>query len=147
MSVTIHRNGKALDDIVRRLKDRAVTVGVHADAGSYPSGESVADVAAWNEYGTERIPERSFLRATMAARRKKYTAIMATLAAAAIEGTDRIKPGMARLGELARNDVKDAIVKFDDPGNSEATIAAKGRDDPLIDTRRLLTSVEYKHEI
>jgi HK97 gp10 family phage protein len=145
MTAKVTRKGKGLADIVKRMEDRAITVGVHDDTGSYPDGESVAQVAAWNEYGTEDIPERPFLRSTMAKRRKKYTIIMGTIAAAAVEGKASIKAGMARLGELVRSDVRNAIVNWSEPGNSPATIRKKGRDDPLVDTRRMLTSVEYKH--
>lgn len=145
MSAKVERKGKGLVDIVRRMESRAITVGVHDDTGSYPGGESVAQVAAWNEYGTENIPERPFLRATMAKRRKKYRTIMGTIAAAAIEGKASVKEGMARLGELARSDVRNSIVNWSEPGNAPATIRKKGRDDPLVDTRRMVTSVEYKH--
>lgn len=144
MGAKVIRKGKKLADIIKRLDDHAVTIGVHKDAGSYPSGEKVGQVAIWNEFGTPRTPERSFMRSTFAEKRKKYQAAMAALATAAIRGVDKIPDGMRRIGELARFNVKDKIVKTDTPPNAESTIAKKGRNDPLIDTRRMLESVEVK---
>jgi hypothetical protein len=48
---------------------------------------------------------------------------------------------MMRIGELAKSDVKQTIVQMTSPPNSAATIAKKGRNDPLIDTRHLLGSI------
>ena len=133
--------GQKLADIAKRLIDHSVTVGVHKEEAAYPDGTRVQDVAAWNEYGTATIPERSFIRSTLANRRPKYFNAVKILAGNAIQGTDRIPLGMQRIGKLAQSDIKQTIVTIKTPPNSDATIAKKGRNDPLIDTRHLLGSI------
>ena len=133
--------GTTLASIARKLIDHSVTVGVHKEESPYPDGTRVQDVAAWNEYGTSNAPERSFIRATIGVRRNKYFNAVKVLAGNAIQGNDRIPSGMKRIGELAKSDVKQTIVQMTTPANSAATIAKKGRNDPLIDTRHLLGSI------
>ena len=45
---------------------QSVTVGVHEDAGTYPDGTHVAVVGAAQEFGTDKIPARSWLRGWVA---------------------------------------------------------------------------------
>lgn len=66
--VKISGNTRGLKMLVKKIKDAEdayVTVGVHEDAGSYKDGQSVVMVALWNEFGTNKTPERSFLRSTI----------------------------------------------------------------------------------
>lgn len=51
--------------ILKSWKNAYVSVGVHEDAGQYPDGQSVVQVALWNEFGTEHIPSRSFFRSAI----------------------------------------------------------------------------------
>ena len=138
--------GQKLADIAKRLIDSSVTVGVHRDEKPYPDGTRVQDVAAWNEYGTGDIPERSFIRSTMADKRKVYFRRVSVLASAAIQGTDRIPDGMVRIGNVAKSDIKRKINDIKSPPNAPATIAKKGRNDPLIDTRHLLGSIGVREQ-
>jgi hypothetical protein len=47
-------------------KGAYVSIGIHEDAGSYSKGEiSVVEVALFQEFGTTKIPERSFIRSTV----------------------------------------------------------------------------------
>lgn len=55
----------AIEKALRDTAHLAVTVGVHSDAGVYESGADIAVVAAAQEFGTEHIPSRSYLRSTV----------------------------------------------------------------------------------
>lgn len=55
---------KILENI-KGLRNSYVTIGVHEGAGSYQGGETVAEVALWNEFGTRTVPERSWMRSAI----------------------------------------------------------------------------------
>lgn len=67
----VHTEVKGQEDVeklmrtLEKCKDAYVSIGLHEDAGSYPSGESVVEVGLWNEFGTKHTPERSFIRSTV----------------------------------------------------------------------------------
>lgn len=71
VSTTVTDKDKAAWDALMKgmkLKEAYVTVGVHESAGEYTGVKdppSVAEVAMWNEFGTSRTPERSYLRSTV----------------------------------------------------------------------------------
>lgn len=139
----------AIRDIQKRMNDVAVSVGVHASAGKHKDSDgalTVAQVYSFNEFGTERIPERPTLRPTMRTQRQKYFGIMSTIAlkAMTVEGYD-IRIQMGKLGQLAQNDVQKAIRDLDSPPNAESTVKAKGSSNPLIDTGQLLSSIRWEY--
>lgn len=59
----------------KRLRDAYVTVGIHSDRVYKENGVSVAQVAAYHEFGVDvgnrRIPQRSFIRSTLEYRKKQ----------------------------------------------------------------------------
>lgn len=137
--------------VIKRIKASAVTVGIHRDTGTHDDsgGATVAEIAAVNEFGSQdgRIPERSFLRTTMAENKQVYIDAIAKIAKSAVQGKRDARDGMGLLGTKAQNDVKAKIVAIKTPGNAPSTIAAKkGVDNPLIDTGQMLNSVRWKFE-
>lgn len=146
----VTRKGPGLDAVLRRIRDSSVTVGIHSDAGQHDdAGMTVAQLGAIHEYGSEaaHIPERSFLRSTMNAKRKKYLADMAKIADSAIQGKRDARDGMGLLGRQAEGDIKLTIRDLKEPPNKPSTIAQKkGVDNPLIDTGQMLNSVRWKYE-
>lgn len=61
----LSKGNKALRDLMKQFGGAEVTIGVYADATPYPGGQTVAEVALWNEFGTTKIPERSFFRSAV----------------------------------------------------------------------------------
>ena len=59
------KGGRKLQRFIRKAKSakgvRGVESGFYATA-KYPDGTPVTNVAAWQEFGTVRIPERPFMR-------------------------------------------------------------------------------------
>lgn len=144
----VRRKGPGLEAVLRRLKRQSVTVGVHRSAGAHKeSGTTVAEIGAFNEFGTDTIPERSFLRSTMDEEKKKYINIMGKVARNAANGKEPVERGMGKLGRQAQQDVQAKIVAIRTPPNAESTKAQKkGADNPLIDTGQLLQSIRWAFE-
>lgn len=139
----------AIRDIQKRMNDVAVSVGVHASAGKHKEsdgGLTVAQVYGFNEFGTERIPERPTLRPTMRTQRQKYIGVMRTitLKAMTLQSYD-IRIQMGKLGQLAQNDVQKAIRDLDSPPNKDSTIKAKGSSNPLIDSTQMINSIRWEY--
>jgi HK97 gp10 family phage protein len=145
MASPVTRTGLTMDQILKRLQDSSITVGVHKDTGSYDNGAKVTEVAAWNEFGTSKIPERSFLRSTIAENRAKYQREFQKAYLEAISGGMNLRAAAGFIGNVARDDIKAKIESISSPGNAPSTIAKKGFDNPLIETRKLYESVKWKY--
>lgn len=72
MSISTKETGTTLWDSLKKViastPTAYVTIGIHEDAGQYTKGAnppSVVQVALWNEFGTEHIPQRSFFRSAI----------------------------------------------------------------------------------
>ena len=144
MGASVSRKGLTMAQILMRLQDGSITVGVHKDTGSYENGETVVNVATYNEYGTPDIPERSFLRSTIAANRAKYKKEFEKAYLEAIRGGMNLRASAAFIGNVARDDIKQKITDIKEPPNAASTVAKKGFDDPLIETRKLWASIKWK---
>ena len=145
MAASLTRTGLTMDQILKRLQDSSITVGLHKDAGSYDNGSTVVEVGAWNEFGTAKIPERSFLRSTIAENRAKYQREFQKAYLEAISGGMNLRAAAGFIGNVARDDIKAKIESISSPGNAPSTIAKKGFDNPLIETRKLYESVKWKY--
>lgn len=144
MSVRIRDNKgrftKRLQEI-RNLKG-SITVGVHAQEGnaSYPGGTTVLDVAIWNEFGTDRIPARSFIRAWYSEQGDEVKALMVKLAHTS-KNADQMweKLGLYCVGQIQKR-IADGVP----PPNADSTVRQKGSSTPLIDTGQLRTSITFR---
>jgi hypothetical protein len=145
MGATVTRKGLTMDQILKRLQDSSITVGVHKGSGSYENGATVTEVAAWNEFGTPTIPERSFLRSTIAENRAKYQREFQKAYLEAIRGGMNLRAAAGFIGNVARDDIKAKIDAIDTPANAPSTIAKKGFDNPLIETRKLWGSIKWQY--
>lgn len=127
-----------------RLKG-TVKVGIMADAGSEKNGASLVEVAAYNEFGTQHIPARPFVRQTTDNNRGAWGRMAAQL-------EDRVAHGMSPhqaleiLGNKAEGDMKKTIGRGHFAPNAPNTIKQKGSSQPLIDTGRMRNSVSHKVE-
>lgn len=68
MSVEVQDDRRAWDSLLRelaQLRRTKITVGVHANDAQRDEGGSNVQIAAVHEFGSGKIPERSFLRATV----------------------------------------------------------------------------------
>lgn len=121
-------------------------VGV-LEGATYPDGTPVATVAAAQEYGTEHIPARSFMRSTLAEKEKDWVK--------GVAGYLKANPGKVReaitvLGELASKDIQEKIESNIAPALALETVARKakaGKANPelaLSETGVLQESISYE---
>lgn len=164
---------KGLKALLRRLKQErwTVTVGVHGAEGAEthrepdpepkdaPTGAeraangqqdpgrpkvTVLDVAVWNEYGTGRIPERSFIRDWADENAAKNQNALHAIAVAVYKGKYDIRTGLERLGLLFVGEIQRRISGGIPPPNAPSTVAKKGSSTPLINFGQLRSSVLHK---
>lgn len=134
-------NRRGLDRVKKALKEagsKAVKVGVLGAEGS-----DLVMVATYNEFGTETIPERSFLRSTMNVNRAKYQKGLQRALEAVIDGSLDTDRALGLVGLEIVKDIQTTILELRDPPNAEATIERKGSSNPLIDTGRLRQSIQF----
>lgn len=138
---------KGFDNLAKRLKRLQATklkVGFFEE-DRYDDGMPVAQVAAYNEFGTRFHPERPFMRETLESKQTRQTLLKGLLAAAraTIHKTGNARSILATLGKIVSEEIKITIANY--PGsNSARTIAEKGFDRPLYDTGKMLESVKFK---
>ncbi len=116
---------------------------------SKDSGSDLVKYASVNEFGTNNagkgnntvIPERSFLRATIDANRKKIIAIIDKGKVALVAGKISQKDILEEIGLFVEGKVKERISRGIKPENAPSTIRQKGSSTPLIDSGRLRQSI------
>lgn len=126
-------------EVLNITGNHSLEVGFFANA-TYPSGEYVAQVAYWQEYGTIRIPMRPFFRNAVEKNNKKWFDTLEALIRQNVNETQ----ALAKVGEVARGDIIKSITQFREPANKPSTIKAKGSSNPLIDTGLMRRSVTYR---
>jgi len=130
---------KQLLGLLSKQPQVGVLVGIRGQ-----QGQDLLLYATVNEFGSEdgRIPERSFLRATVDENRVKYAKILEVAALRLLDGESPDRAfgivGMTVVADVQRR-IRDRI----SPANAPSTIRQKGSDVPLIDTGRLRQSIDY----
>lgn len=152
MGVTVVKDtDKGLQNIlknVKEFKNIVVKVGIQgAEANRRNEGIRVVDYATANEYGTDKIPERSFIRSTVDDN-KGFKDEINHAFTSVITGKDTPRSAMAKVGIIARDDIIAKINKGDNRWKPllEKTIARKKSSKPLIDTGRMKQSITYTFE-
>lgn len=147
-----HNGGVAeMQKRVKGHKGRGhVKVGVQEGSGDHKGeggeGLSVADVASFHEFGTDSVPQRSFIRAPIEANRGTIKDFQALLLREVILGKKTINQALGLIGEHAQADMIAAINSGIEPGLEQSTIDRKGSSTPLIDSGQLKQSIRYKVE-
>ena len=148
-----------------------IKAGILADSGAHreSDGLTVVNIAVFNEFGTDTIPERPFMRTSAEIIKPEFNKLCVFLLGRLIDGSLSVDNALDRLGLLAQKTIKKTIVDFDDPPNAPSTIYRKARkagrkkinaafnrsinygyevmalyDNPLIDTGQMKESVTYE---
>lgn len=124
---------------MHKLERTTVTVGIQ----SSESGE-VIDKAFYNEYGTGRIPERSFIRAAFDENRADIDTTIGRLWNGVMQGTINATRAASILGQRHEDQVKTKVRNGPFTPNAQRTIDAKGSSKPLIDTGEMVNSIRYE---
>lgn len=148
MKVNFRKNDKINP---RVFKEGVVRVGFF-EGIRYDEKRSVAQVAKWNEYGVpknigSKIPARPFMRPAVFEKKQEYEALLRSEYKKAIKDKKNTMVVLRKFGEMVVEAIKDQIRNGNYAPNAPATIKAKGgRSKPLIDTKLMLNSVDYKAE-
>ena len=129
-----------LAELAAQATTAKVRVGIIEQANYDGSdGESVAQVAFWNEYGTATIPPRPFFRNTIAEHKDEWPKQAAEMLEA--NGGD-VRQALADMGEVVAGQIKMTIQDFREPPNAAATVKQKGFDKPLINKGTLWDRID-----
>lgn len=150
MSVKIKDVDRGYNALVKRVfgkEKHSVAVGIFAKEGAqtYDDGLTVLQVAIWNEFGTDKIPERSFIRAYFDENQERLKKIFARLMSYyVIQGRGTKEQVLELLGQQIVGEIRKRISRGIPPPNAPSTIAKKGSSKPLIDTGQLRSSITYR---
>jgi len=141
--VTIKDQG--LEALKKRLQAASkvrLTVGVHEDDGAqtYPGGQTVAEVASYNELGLG-VPRRSFIADWVDESEAEKRGDLQDVAAGIMTGKDAAS-GMTSLGNRYVGQVLDRMsaTQPDDP----KTVEEKGSSEPLDDSGKLRSAIKSR---
>ena len=123
-----------------------IVVGVlakDADRTEKGSGARLIDVALWNEFGTETIPARSFLRTTFNQTEPEARRMLLALMKAVLAGKTTKEKALNLLGQWAQGQVQARMATSIPPPNRPSTIRQKGSSTTLIDSGQLRSAISY----
>lgn len=136
-----------------RGKEPAVKVGILQEGYKQPKEEeggkksnevTLGDVAAMNEFGTESIPPRPFIKGSFDANKDEWRKLTRKLAHELMHGKKSFDNVLNTLGMKIQADTKSYMHDLKDPANAEITKKKKKFDNPLIETGQLVNSIHYE---
>lgn len=141
--------GEQLMKTLRELADLEVHIGYQrvqrpgraADDDGRPRADLV-DIAVWNEFGTEHIPSRPFMRDSVDKHKAAIEHMLTVQADALLEGAEA-REILSTIGLFQQDLIQTEIEQGSFAQNADSTIKKKGSDKPLIDTGTMKNSVHY----
>lgn len=144
MSVTFS-GGKDLQKFFNKAGKggvRGIEVGFFASA-KYMDGTFVAAVAAWNEFGTKRIPERPAIRQSIKSNAKNLLGIVKKNIDSKIMVIDRKIAD--KIGTSQGDAQQKSMIDLKEPENADSTLRQKfPKTNPLVNTGMLIRSITHK---
>lgn len=104
---------------------------------------SLLEIAIVHEFGGGHVPARSFIRATVDAKRAEILKLQVALAQQVLLGKITPDQALSQLGAKVAGWMKTRIAEGIAPPLSEATIKRKGSSVPLINTGQLRSSITH----
>lgn len=127
----------ALAEIRKKVGHDTVQVGI-LEGSTYPDGTSVPMVAAAQEFGTDTIPPRPFMRNAVRNNSPRWGELLgAALKMSELDG----EKALMVTGLKIASQVQDEIVATNDPPLAPSTVKTKGFNTALVDIGTLLNSV------
>ena len=126
---------------LQKLAEIEIHVGYQADQ-SYEDGTGLAEVAAYNEFGTSNTPARPFMRQSFENHESKLQAAC-DMANRTLSGGGTAELAISQIGTNAVGLIQDEMIDGGFAPNAESTIRRKGSEQPLADTGTLFQSVKY----
>lgn len=133
---------RALTRGVKKMDGAMVEAGIfEGEASPGEGGITMAKLGAIHEYGTETIPERSWMRSTDSENRREYQGWVDAVYVKAMKGSISLLSELTAVGERIASDFRRKITSLRTPPNAPSTVARKGSSNPLIDTGAMRQSV------
>lgn len=140
---TTTAEGKKFQKMLKELAKLEVRVGVFAQQEESENRVDLVDVAMFNELGTEHIPSRPFLRNSVDANEGQINSFLQSMKKRLLR-SGSAEDVLKKIGVFQKGLIQEEIRKGDFVKNADATIQKKGSDTPLIDTGRMIQSIQYK---
>lgn len=143
---------KRIQSEMRKVHGSFVTIGVHSGAGNYPGGQSVALVAAFNEFGTQSIPSRPFMRSAIDTNKSKINQRALLEFRSITDGSASVRHALDRLGFTVQEMIKARIQRSSSWAIENAPSTARQKrkggairgPTPLINSGLMLRSITFK---
>ena len=118
-----------------------VKVGI-LEGATTPDGKPIAPYAAFNEFGTEHIPSRPFMRQTVAEKTGEWASSTTSLIKGKSTEKGILKKAVGYMGRQMEADLVEKIKSNIPPANKAATIKRKGPGKPtLFDSGDMLHAI------
>ena len=148
---TVTEEGKDFQKMLEEIAQMEVCVGFQRGKGKKVEQEErgtkkkkkkvdVCDIALWNEFGTEHIPSRPFLRKSVDENKAKIDDMINRTAGMLLSGQP-LQRVLNQMGSFQVGLVRKKIVEGSYVPNAASTIRKKHSNQPLIDTGRMRGSV------
>jgi len=134
-------------DGLKALKNRKIKVGILQGLGEHPKGdgETFAEIAFWNEFGTSRIPPRPFMRNTFREQREAYTKLVKLVIQRLVTFKETERSAATKMGLKVQSDIQRTITNLSTPPNAPSTVRKKrGKANPLIDSGKLRQAISFE---
>lgn len=143
------RGAKEYADVVRELRalgEVYISVGIQGEDAddTYPNGATLVEVATANEFGTDTIPQRSFIRSTFDEKRSDLAEFQRAQIAKVADGKITAEVANERIGLWAASQVQAKIGSNIPPPNAQSTIDRKGSSATLIDTGAMRQAITHE---
>lgn len=139
------RGWRKIKRAVDELGKSDIHVGVLGNAGQYDERTTTVEVAVWNEFGTETVPARPFMRRTADENERKVAVLGQGFVGKVIDGTITPKNALHQIGLWFAAQIVRTINKSSGWAvpNAPSTIQAKGSSHPLVDTSHLRKNISH----
>lgn len=147
-TVKVTDNKSLYDAIVSHVSSLdgvSVHTGITRDVAKKETsrGNTLLHAAMDNEFGIN-VPERSFLRYTFDKYNKTWVREIRNVAHDSLFSSTFASNVVLKTGEISRESVRSRILTIRSPKNATRTVRRKGFNNPLIESRQLLTSIKYR---
>jgi len=128
-----------------KYKTPHVKVGVLSSApADKKTKANLASIAAYNEFGTSRIPARPFMAQTFDQNYSEIRSFIESESGKIIDLKQTIPGALSKIGLFYQAKTQAQITRGEFVPNSPLTIKMKGSSKPLIDTGRLRQSINHE---
>lgn len=110
---------------------------------SKKAGLSMPEIAAQNEFGTDRIPARPFMRSAVDMNRAKLDKAISGEYDKIVAGESTVKKSLNLIGLFMTGLIQKQIRATYYPPNAKSTIEMKKSSHPLIDFGQMIQSVRH----